>query len=696
MRISDRLTVLTLHLRIVQKIILIFCLSIVFCFSGEAQDKSLDSLRSILGNLEYGSDTFITESQKLAYAFHPRYPDSTEKYSRAAVFYFWSKESSLSKFNCFFQHARLMARTGKVDEGLHYIQECIAMATEQNLKEQVARARLMHAYLLSSSGKYEESIKANLLAFDELEELKDSSRMGTCLVNIGYSHFSIGNSSEAIRFYKQGAEILGQFKDYKNLGTAINNLAFMSQVQGDTLKAIIYYEQSLALADRSANPRTSIRPLSNLALIYTAMGRKAQSSYYSQELRSRVRQFPYLAGRVAVASTFSQYFETFGPLDSARAAYKELYTLTKTLGNPREMLATLDSYQKFEITQGDTGSAYVLLSEYKRIDDTLLSADKSSLMQELTMQFEKEKAEAENALLKEKQDRILSREKTIFRFGALFAGMFILIVVLMWRASQRRKRLNADLDHKRKTILEQNEQLFKANDNLVKLNEEKDALMGIVAHDLKAPLSKVSGLVTLLEMFREDPEKFEESRKMIERVISSGNELIEELILLNQLENSGQEVELEASSIHKIVRQSVDTFAAKAQSKGIAIHFEPDSSKILAPTHTPYLVRVLDNLISNAVKFSPQGKRVFVRLTQVEDAFEIGVRDEGPGIAKSEQGQLFDKFCKLSARPTAGESSSGLGLSIVKKLTELLGGSVSVISEVGKGAEFVVRFPMNP
>jgi signal transduction histidine kinase len=103
----------------------------------------------------------------------------------------------------------------------------------------------------------------------------------------------------------------------------------------------------------------------------------------------------------------------------------------------------------------------------------------------------------------------------------------------------------------------------------------------------------------------------------------------------------------------------------------------------------------LSNIISNAVKYSPHGKNVYVRMKASNEEIRIEVQDEGPGISADDMKKLFGKFARLSARPTGGEHSTGLGLSIVKKMVEAMNGKVWCESEVGKGATFIVDLPIN-
>jgi signal transduction histidine kinase len=103
--------------------------------------------------------------------------------------------------------------------------------------------------------------------------------------------------------------------------------------------------------------------------------------------------------------------------------------------------------------------------------------------------------------------------------------------------------------------------------------------------------------------------------------------------------------------------------------------------------------RILDNLLSNAIKYSPPGRDVFIRIRNLPDGVIWEVQDQGAGLTEADQAKLFQKFTKLSARPTGGESSTGLGLSIVKMLAQQMNGSVECRSKAGEGATFAVRLP---
>ena len=131
------------------------------------------------------------------------------------------------------------------------------------------------------------------------------------------------------------------------------------------------------------------------------------------------------------------------------------------------------------------------------------------------------------------------------------------------------------------------------------------------------------------------------------------------------------------------------------------IGLNPDLSKIntddiQVETDAEFLSRILENLLSNAIKFSHPNSTITVKSGQSDHGFFIAVKDSGPGFSEKDKSQLFQKFKRLSARPTASESSNGLGLALIKNLVERLGGNIKLISAPRQGSEFVVTIPFKP
>jgi two-component system, sensor histidine kinase and response regulator len=237
-------------------------------------------------------------------------------------------------------------------------------------------------------------------------------------------------------------------------------------------------------------------------------------------------------------------------------------------------------------------------------------------------------------------------------------------------------------------------QLETAHRQLKDLSSEKDELLGIAAHDLKNPLQAIREFAT---MCMEDNEMQEEMRQTIlATIVRTSNrmfEIIKNLLNINALERGAMAARPVVFAIASVARYVVEDYQARAKAKDITLHFS-DVAEARVFADESMTIQVLENLVSNAVKYSPFGKNVFVSVAEHSSSqTRIEIRDEGPGISAEEQQLLFGKFIRLSARPTGDEHSTGLGLSIVKKMVEAMNGKVWCESELGKGARFIVELP---
>lgn len=247
-------------------------------------------------------------------------------------------------------------------------------------------------------------------------------------------------------------------------------------------------------------------------------------------------------------------------------------------------------------------------------------------------------------------------------------------------------------------LIQKNQLLEELNQELKKLHDEKDALVDIVAHDLKAPLNRVKGLSELVQITQDLSEDGKVYLNKIKAVCSSGEELIKELLNISILDKEiDGEITLEEVNLEAFLKNIFKDYKSIALNKSINLHLEfVDNKTVTILTEENYLSRILDNLISNAIKFSYPNSNIWIKTkTTSKDEFIICIKDEGQGMTAKDKEKLFKKFQKLSARPTGGESSSGLGLSIVKALIEKLNGSVDVESKLGKGTEFKIKFPVD-
>lgn len=262
------------------------------------------------------------------------------------------------------------------------------------------------------------------------------------------------------------------------------------------------------------------------------------------------------------------------------------------------------------------------------------------------------------------------------------------------------QRAEQELESK---IQQRTKEMAELIERLEKLDKQKNEFLGIAAHDLKNPLTGIIGLSDLMRKL--EPSITPEQRySYLERISRSGNRMmhiITNLLDVNAMESGNTKLEKNQVNIVELCHQVLIQYEHNLRAK--ELQYQLNFPGPLYASNPPSLMvsvdqnacfQVLDNLISNAIKYSPIGKLITIQLSRHEEFAQICIQDQGPGLTAQDQQRLFERFSKLSSVPTAGEHSTGLGLSIVKKLTEAMGGTVSCESEFGNGCRFIVTLPL--
>ena len=281
--------------------------------------------------------------------------------------------------------------------------------------------------------------------------------------------------------------------------------------------------------------------------------------------------------------------------------------------------------------------------------------------------------------------------------GYLGLAFFLFLLAHIFergRLEAQQKMLQAydELANATNQLVHANEDLEQANRQLVQLNREKNEFIAIAAHDLKNPLATVLGYAEILAI-QQQPNR--EGNKLFgEKIKNSADrmlQLVTDLLDINAIEEGRMGLKMEDVEAGSIVRQVMTGLQQAAVRKNIAIHFAlPQSVYVAADARA--LMQVIENFLSNAIKYSPPGRNVHINVAPVkaQGQVTIEIQDEGTGLSEEDQFRLFQKYSRLTPQPTGGESSNGLGLSIVKRLAESMGGTVGCRSKVGHGTIFWV------
>ena len=576
-----------------------------------------------------------------------------------------------------------------------------------------------HYKELNNSEKALEYYQA-ALALNRLAAKREASENNiiTNLINIGIIFQSRGDNRNAIRSFNEALEIKKKKGTPVEIAVMHNYLASLYLSLGDLQEAEKQTQRSIGLLNNSDNKRLQSRNYIRLSEIYEKQGNyeKALSSYqhysilkdsllYQEQLqqeKEKLKQYQIESTeKEAKLSLIDHQMQSLVLRNEKEIAERErqqieLLLKEKELQNvslQKEQLEQARAVQQLQLQQGkiekEKQEQAILLLEQRR-DLQNAEIERGEL---LAVERQKEIAfkNTELALQQSQLDRAGIQQQLLIYTAILFLVIIVIVLTSYWIKRKDNQKLQAQYNE----INRQKEQIESINKTLVELNEEKNDLISIVAHDLKSPLNQISGMLEIIKLTskEESREQLEYTSK-IEQATHRLKKMVSKILDVSAIESKTLNITLEKIKPDVLLEEIISRFTEMAIRKDIRLIKEIDTTVPFILSDVSYVSEVLENLLSNAVKYSPLGSPVTIKLRKHTSFVRIEFIDQGQGISENDMKNLFGKYRKLSARPTAGEDSTGLGLSIVKKYVQALNGRVWCESVEGKGSNFIVELPI--
>lgn len=238
-------------------------------------------------------------------------------------------------------------------------------------------------------------------------------------------------------------------------------------------------------------------------------------------------------------------------------------------------------------------------------------------------------------------------------------------------------------------------ELAKANAELTVLNEKKNQLLGMAAHDLRTPIGVIQTYSEFIETEARDVLDAEQL-SFVHTIRETSRfmlDLLNDVLDVATIESGHLTLDIQPDDLAPLIKSNVARNALLAEKKGITVDLQPPPDELLVAMDSTKVEQVLNNLIGNAIKFSQPGSRIEILVRDGAEEVTVAVADHGLGIASEDRDKLFKLFGKIRAKGTSGEKNTGLGLAIVRRIIDAHGGAVSFIDTPGGGATFEFTLP---
>ncbi len=685
-----------------KKFIVFLIVSLLYWTTAHSQNLQLiDSIRIELAHKPEGKKRFDLLNS-LAWEYRFALPDSTIFYAKQAYAYG-------QKLNLKTDLARPLNFIGLANNyggnpilAFDSYNEALRLASDQHDTIQIAHANNNLGRLIYEQGLLARSYDYFIKSLSLFEAVGDSSGLAYTYQSLAELYKSQHDYVKAEANFLKAYKIRLSLKNSRDIMSALMQLGRLFQDTNQHDKALVYFH----LADSAGNITHDEINLANIKSYisesYFNKGLMKEAEAICQEglnviLRKNVRRMLPQAYITMAQIKFVQ--------NDLPQTKKYLMMALDVAVRVKDINAKMKIYYwlwRLAARQKDTVGELRNQNQYLILKDSIKDLDLTRQVERLQFEIEIERKEQENNRLKandEMHESTIRQQKLQNIILIVIIAFISILGFVQWRNGKKRREANEKLgrqnqfiQNQREEIIHQNEKLYRRNQELSDLNHEKDTLMSIVAHDLKSPLNRIKGIADLMEIDGGLSEDNALYMQMTKDATHAGLNLIKDLLDVHMLEENVIP-NYSTFDISKFLLTKVKSFEPTADAKQIHLHITRIESEIVT-LDADYLSRIVDNLISNAIKFSKRGSEIEVSSGTSGDHVWLSVKDQGPGFSDKDKASIFQKFKKLSAQPTAGETSNGLGLAIVKTLVDRLNGQIDLVSASMKGSEFIIRFPL--
>jgi signal transduction histidine kinase len=528
---------------------------------------------------------------------------------------------------------------------------------------------------------YEKAIDFYLQSLEESRKIKEVAYEISALSDLAIAYFGIERTAEAKKFYLQCARLALRTQEVYTVVTSYNNLGVIYNQLKQYDSALIFLNEALRIGAQAGDKIDASSTYNNLGNAYFKTQQFDKAFYYFNLNYQKHRLLPeegalIWTDHLNLADVYIELLQ----FDSAYFHANKALDIALTLRSKSKEADSYSILAKLNEYQGNFEDAYHYMTKWYKLDTAIVNGSTQNTISELQEKYNARQREAENKLLLERIENERYRNRSV-TYLAIALGVIVIVSASAFVIKRN--------DNRRLTG--QNEMIRRQNQRLAELNAEKNSLISIVSHDLATPFATMQVWGKVLES--DDHELSADQQKALERIKQAGvhgQKMIEQILDVERAEAGIKKLELESFDICVFVESVADGFRPTAHDKEISIHTRLPDKSVYILSDKKFVHRIIENLITNAIKYSPRGRSIWVAVTEEGEWVQIKVRDEGVGIEKDELPLLFTKYSKISSRPTGGEPSTGLGLAIVKRMVEELNGRIFCESEKGQGSVFTV------
>ncbi len=566
---------------------------------------------------------------------------------------------------------------GEDEKALEYYHEALAIQEDQEDEKGMSDSyfRMGLAQLSIDKGVALRLLDASKELKEKIGDHRGLAKVG---ISLGVLNEENGNFQTALEYYRQSLEANTKHNDKRVASILYNNLGIVFLDLKEMDSAVVYHKKALSLRKDLGNETGVVQSLMNIGEVYQVEKDFHNGMDYfhkAKKLSDSNKERPFIP---YINEKIGEIHLSLNALDSAEVYLNRAFEQKQERGSYNGLVSTYKSLSLLSEKRNDFKKSLEYFKLHKTIHDSVTLGNKDRELAELQIKYDTAKQEQEiSQLQQENKSRRLWQN--IYAIGALLA---LVIAGFAFQFFRFRSKKNQELLQVKESQRQQLEQV----------NQLKTRFFNNISHEFRTPLTLILGPLDQLKK-RVDVD-MQSTVSVIERNGKRLLKLINQLLDLSKIEGGKITLKAAYTNIVPLLQGWVNSFHSMAELKGVDLSLNLKKQAFFLYVDQEKLEEVIINLLSNALKHTPNGGSVTVDVREVEEQLSIAVSDTGSGIPKEEIEHIFNRFYQASNANSEGMVGTGIGLSLVKELVELHKGSIHAESELDRGSVFTIRLPL--
>lgn len=575
-------------------------------------------------------------------------------------------------------------KTSQPREAFGYAREALAMAVDMKDPYRTGVASRTVAEVYAITAVYDKALEYLLMALKQFEDLGDTLEMALCYDELGIVYMQSGDFAKAQTNYQQALSLNKKTRNPAQIARNYMNIGSNYLKTDSVDKGLSYFMVSLMIADSMKMDNEKMTLLKNIGQGYARLGKHEDALKNFYMVLELLGEKPEDLTRCEAFVSIAQGYYNLRNYPAALKYAGQGYELAKSRSFDQIYRDAAGVLADINAAQGNYKQAYDFIREYRSLSDTIMNAEKSEQLARMQTLYDVNLKERENISLRQENYQNQKRMRTRTLVIIIITSLVVVLAFLLYALNM--------MNNKQLAL---NKKLAAQSGELEALNDLKDKFFSFVAHNLKNPFNTIMGFSELMQRATEshDLEKTRQYSGLIYDLSTQVQKVLANLLDWSRLQRRSFECKPEMVELTSLIKDVMEMNNKEAARKDIDLNIN-DQGNVSVMADRSMITTVLQNLVSNAINFTPPSGHISIDCRVTGPQAEVSVTDTGVGISSENLARLFDFDFSQAKIGSSDHSGAGLGLVICREMLTKNGGTIQATSNPGKGSSFTFTLPV--